>query len=158
MTQIAEERAQLITRMKGAVYTSGWLTVSQQMVDRFAEATGDHQYIHVDPERAAKTPFGGTIAHGFLLLSLLPRLLADAGRPAIPGVVMSINYGTDRVRFVQPVRTGSEVRGLFTVADIQEKAPGRYQQVLDAEMQVQGQDKSALIARWIGQFVVDTAA
>ncbi len=158
MTQIAEERARVIACMTGAVYTSGWLTVSQQMVDRFADATGDHQYIHVDPQRAAQTPFGGTIAHGFLLLSLLPRLLADAGRPAIPGVVMGINYGTDRVRFVQPVRTGSEVRGQFTIADIQEKAPGRYQQVLDAEVQVQGQEKPALIARWIGQFVVDTAA
>ena len=158
MKQMAEERARVIGRMQGAVYTSGWLTVSQQIVDRFADATGDHQFIHVDPERAARTPFGGTIAHGFLLLSLLPRLLADAGRPAIPGVVMGINYGTDRVRFVQPVRTGSEVRGQFTIADIQEKAPGRYQQVLDAEMQVKGQDKPALIARWIGQFVVDTAA
>ena len=158
MKQMAEERARVIGRMQGAVYTSGWLTVSQQIVDRFADATGDHQFIHVDPERAARTPFGGTIAHGFLLLSLLPRLLADAGRPAIPGVVMGINYGTDRVRFVQPVRTESEVRGRFTIADIQEKAPGRYQQVLDAEMQVKGQDKPALIARWIGQFVVDTAA
>ena len=100
----------------GQTFQSEWLLIDQAMIDRFAEATGDFQYIHVDPERAAQTPFGGTVAHGFLTLSLLSRLHATLRRPPIKGIRMGINYGLDRVRFVHPVRSGSRVRAVTTIA------------------------------------------
>ncbi|QQN75360.1 MaoC family dehydratase [Croceicoccus sp. YJ47] len=144
----------IIADLVGQRYLSDWLTVDQPMIDRFADATGDHQFIHVDPQRAAKTPFGGTIAHGFLLLSLLPRLQGMADRPEIPGLAMGINYGTDRIRFVRPVHAGSDVRAAFHIAEVTQKAPDRFQQTIDVELHTRGQDGPALIARWLGQFVV----
>ena len=99
---------------------SDWVEVTQAMIDRFAAATGDHQFIHVDPERAALTPFGGTIAHGFLTLSLLSQLVQNADWPRLDGVAMSVNYGLDRVRFLAPVRSGSRVRGRFTLRSFEE--------------------------------------
>ncbi|WP_033940493.1 MaoC family dehydratase, partial [Pseudomonas aeruginosa] len=95
---------------------SEWLTIDQERVDQFAECTGDHQFIHVDPEKAAKTPFGGTIAHGFLSLSLIPKLME--GLLVLPeGLKMAVNYGLDTVRFIQPVRVGSRVRLGLTLLD-----------------------------------------
>jgi acyl dehydratase len=135
----------------GRAYVSPWLLVDQGMIDRFADVTGDHQFIHVDPERAAQTPFGGTIAHGFLLLSLLVRLQAEAGRPRPEGVRMGVNYGFDRVRFTAPVRSGSRVRGRFTLASVEEKRPGQLQQLAEVVMDIEGSDKPALTAAWIGQ-------
>ena len=141
-------------RLVGQTYVSETLLIDQAMIDAFAETTLDRQFIHIDPERAAATPFGGTIAHGFLLLSLLPHLHAAAPRPAMPPVAMGINYGFDRVRFVRPVRAGSIVRARFTVAELVEKQPGRFQQTLDVELLVEGIEAPALVARWITQFVV----
>ncbi len=107
------------------VGVSAWLTVDQARIDAFADATEDHQFIHVDPAAAAQTPFGGTIAHGFLSLSLLSRMAADA--MLIPeGVKMALNYGFDRVRFLAPVKSGKRVRGRFTLDSVEEKAPGQY--------------------------------
>jgi len=101
---------------------SEWLTIDQQRVDRFADCTGDHQFIHVDPEKAAQTPFGGTIAHGFLSLSLLPMLSGDL--LVVPeGTRMGVNYGLDSLRFIQPVRVGSRVRLGLTLIDAHEKNP-----------------------------------
>lgn len=134
--------------------TSPWLTVDQAMIDAFAEATGDHQYIHVDPVRAAATPFGGTIAHGFLTLSLMPRLSAATDMPRPAGVRMGVNYGGNRVRFLTPVRSGARVRGRFTLLDIEQKRPGQWQQTLDYTLEIDGQDKPALTAEWISQFFV----
>ena len=106
------------------VGTSSWLTVDQARIDTFAEATEDQQYIHVDAEAAAKTPFGGTIAHGFLSLSLLSRMGAEVFLyPS--GVKMALNYGLDRVRFLAPVRSGKRIRGRFTLDSVEEKAPGQ---------------------------------
>ncbi len=133
---------------------SGWVTVDQRMIDQFAEATGDHQFIHVDPERARMTPFGGTIAHGFLTLSLLPRLAAEADMPKIEGVKMGVNYGGNKVRFLTPVKCGSRVRGRFKLLDIEEKRPGQWQQTQEFTVEIEGQDKPALIAEWISQFFV----
>ncbi|MBH9536992.1 MaoC family dehydratase [Novosphingopyxis sp. YJ-S2-01] len=133
---------------------SPWITVDQDMIDKFAEATGDHQFIHVDPERAKMTPFGGTIAHGFLTLSLFPRLVAETDMPRPEGVKMGINYGGNKVRFLTPVRSGSKVRGRFKLVDLEEKRPGQWQQVLDFTVEIEGQDKPALIAEWISQFFV----
>ncbi len=133
---------------------SNWVTVDQKMIDMFAEATGDHQFIHVDPECAKLTPFGGTIAHGFLTLSLLPRLAAEADMPKIEGVKMGVNYGGNKVRFLTPVKSGSRVRGRFKLLDIEEKRPGQWQQTQEFTVEIEGQDKPALIAEWISQFFV----
>ncbi|RYF06031.1 MAG: MaoC family dehydratase, partial [Oxalobacteraceae bacterium] len=112
---------ELATRI-GSEQVSDWVEVSQEMIDKFADATGDHQFIHVNPQMAAMTPFGGTIAHGFLTLSLMPLLsskIIDAVQ--IEGVKMGINYGGNKVRFLQPVRSGKRVRGRFKLLELIEK-------------------------------------
>ena len=135
----------------GRPYTSDWIVVDQAMIDRFAEVTGDRQFIHIDPERAAATPFGGTIAHGFLLLSLLPALQQTMDRPRVEAAQMSVNYGFERVRFVTPVRSGSRIRAHSTLVSVQEKRPGQLQQLADTTLEIEGADKPALTAAWIGQ-------
>src|SRR4051812_23131670 len=132
---------------------SGWIVVDQARIDAFAAATEDPQFIHVDPEAAAKTPFGGTIAHGFLTLSLLSRMAADVMlRP--DGVKMGVNYGLDRVRFIAPVRSGRRVRGRFTLTSFEEKRPGQYQFCHAVTVEIEGEDKPALLADWIGMIFV----
>ena len=138
----------------GRPYASKWVLVDQPMIDRFAEVTGDHQFIHIDPIRAAQTPFGGTVAHGFLLLSLLPRLQATMDRPRVEGVRMGVNYGFERVRFVTPVRSGSQVRAHSTLVSVEEKRPGQLQQLADVTLEIEGVEKPALTAAWIGQVFV----
>jgi acyl dehydratase len=134
--------------------TSQWLTVDQDMINKFADATGDHQFIHVDTEAAKMTPFGTTIAHGFLTLSLLPVLLAKSDMPSIKDVKMGINYGSNKVRFLNPVKSGSRIRAQFKLLEIAEKRPGQWQQTLEASIEIEGEDKPALIAEWINQFFV----
>jgi acyl dehydratase len=141
----------LKARTGETIGTSDWVTVDQAMIDRFAEATGDHQFIHVDPERARLTPFGGTIAHGFLTLSLLSMLFERSGAPAPGGIRMGVNYGTNKVRFLAPVRSGSRIRGHFKLLGLEEKRPGQYQETIEATIEIEGQDKPALIAEWIFQ-------
>jgi acyl dehydratase len=132
---------------------SGWILIDQARILAFAAATEDPQFIHVDPEAAAKTPFGGTIAHGFLTLSLLSRMAADVMlRPE--GVKMGINYGLDRVRFLAPVRSGRRVRGRFTLKSIEEKRPGQWQFLHAVTVEIEGEDKPALLADWIGMVVI----
>ncbi len=132
---------------------SDWFTVDQDRINAFANATNDHQFIHVDPEAAKATPWGTTIAHGFLTLSLLPFLTASAG--IIPeGMVMAINYGSDKVRFLEPVRVGSEVRARVRLADVTEKAPGRYLFKTDVTVEIKGSEKPALIAETLSMFIV----
>ena len=138
----------------GASATSEWVEVTQAMIDRFAEATGDHQFIHVDPDRAAQTPFGGTIAHGFLTLSLMPLLTSTADLPRVAGAKMGVNYGGNKVRFLTPVRSGSRVRGHFTLLSFDEKRPGQFQQTVEFSVEIEGQDKPALLAEWISQVFV----
>lgn len=137
-------------RLGEEIGRSNWMLVDQARIDRFAEVTEDNQWIHVEPIRAAaETPFGGSIAHGFLILSLLAPMAADV-LPDIRGSVMGINYGLDRVRFIQPVPAGSRVRGVFRLADCEYKA---YQQRLKIEYEVniyiEGSDKPAMVANWI---------
>jgi acyl dehydratase len=138
----------------GVESVSDWVEVTQEMIDRFAEATGDHQFIHVDPERAAQTPFGGTVAHGFLTLSLMPLLTSKTDMPRVEGAKMGVNYGGERVRFLTPVRSGSRVRGRFTPLSFEEKRPGQYQQSIEFTVEIEGQEKPALVAEWIGQVFV----
>jgi acyl dehydratase len=136
-------------RIGSEVGVSDWILIDQHRIDAFAEVTDDHQFIHVDPAAAAVTPFGGTVAHGFLTLSLLSRMAADAMlRPA--NIKMGVNYGFEKVRFLAPVRSGSRVRGRFTLQRFEEKRPGQYQFVHDVTVEIEGEDKPALIAEWIG--------
>jgi acyl dehydratase len=134
--------------------TSDWLTVDQVMIDKFADATGDHQFIHVDPERAAQTPFGGTIAHGFLSLSLMPTLTQMTDMPRAEGIKMGVNYGGNKTRFLAPVRSGKRVRGHFRLLELDEKRPGQWQQTVEYTLEIEGEDKPALIAEWVSQFFV----
>jgi acyl dehydratase len=128
---------------------SPWILVDQQAIDTFADVTGDHQFIHVDPEAAKATPFGGTVAHGFLTLSLLSQMAAHA--MLVPdGVKMAVNYGFERVRFIAPVRSGKRVRGRFTLTRMDEKKPGQWQFVHNVIVEIEGEEKPALTADWIG--------
>ncbi|MES2327530.1 MAG: MaoC family dehydratase [Pseudomonadota bacterium] len=136
-------------RVGSEVGVSSWLTMDQARIEAFANATEDRQFIHVDPEAAALTPFGGTIAHGFLTLSLLSRMAAEA--MLIPdGVKMAINYGLDRVRFLSPVKSGGRVRGRFTLDSIEEKAPGQWLLRHVVTVEIEGEGKPALTAVWLG--------
>ncbi len=124
---------------------SAWLKIDQQRINLFAEATGDFQFIHVDPEKAAKTPFGGTIAHGFLTLSLIPKLIEDI--LVLPeGLKMVVNYGLDSVRFIQPVKVNSEVRLKVDLAEVVEKKPGQWLLKAIATLEIEGEEKPAYIA------------
>lgn len=127
---------------------SPWRTVSQEMIDKFADATDDHQFIHVDPARAAETPFGGTIAHGFLSLSLLSTLAYEA-IPPIDGTDIGVNYGFDRVRFAAPVRSGARVRGRFSLAEMTVRPSGWIHFNYDVTIEIEGSAKPALTARWL---------
>ena len=135
------------------VGVSDWILIDQARIDAFAEITEDPQFIHIDPEAAAKTPFGGTVAHGFLTLSLLSRMAADAMlRPE--QIKMGVNYGFERVRFMAPVRSGKRVRGRFTLARFEEKKPGQWQFVHNVKVEIEGEEKPALVADWIGLIFV----
>ncbi len=127
---------------------SEWVTIDQSMIDTFAEATGDHQWIHVDPQRAADGPFGTTIAHGFLTLSLLPRLAQQVYR--VDGVAMAVNYGLDKVRFVAPVPVGSRVRVSTDLVRTHE-AGGGLRVFLESTVEIEGSAKPACVAQTIAQ-------
>ncbi|HWK35813.1 MaoC family dehydratase [Sphingomonas sp.] len=145
-----QERAAQI----GQEAVSDWVEVSQEMIDKFADATGDHQFIHVNPQMAAVTPFGGTIAHGFLTLSLMPLLSSKTDLPQIAGVRMGVNYGGNKVRFLTPVRSGKRVRGRFKLLELIEKRPGQWQQTSEYTVEIEGEDKPAMIAEWISQLFI----
>jgi len=135
------------------VGVSSWITVDQPRIDAFAEATDDRQFIHVDPVAAAQTPFGGTIAHGFLSLSLLSRMGAEA--MLLPqGLAMAVNYGLDRVRFLGPVPSGKRVRGRFRLDSVEEKAPGQILLRHMVTVEIEGEAKPALSAEWLGLMFV----
>ena len=126
---------------------SDWITVDQTMIDAFADVTRDHQFIHTEPERAAEGPFGGTVAHGFLPLSLLSTL-AYGAVPVPDTATASINYGFDRVRFIAPVRTGTRLRARFRLRRV-ESGDGTLSLTLTAQMEGDGMERPALIADWI---------
>ena len=142
--------------MTGSIIgVSDWLTVDQDMINKFADATGDHQFIHVNPDMAALTPFGGTIAHGFLSLSLMPVLTQKTDMPRMDGIKMGVNNGGNKTRFLAPVRSGKRVRGHFKLLEIAEKRPGQYQQTVEYTLEIESEDKPALIAEWVSQFFID---
>lgn len=133
---------------------SRWFTVDQTRISAFADVTEDHQFLHVDPDRAAQTPFGGTIAHGFLSLSLLSAMSYDA-LPPLAGRTASVNYGFDRLRFVSPVRAGSRVRGRFALLETDIPTPDALNLTHKVSVEIEGSDKPALVAHWITRHYFD---
>ena len=132
---------------------SPWIEITQERVNQFAEATNDFQFIHVDPEKAAQTPFGGPIAHGFLSLSLLSYL--NAQNAIFPeNMVMSINYGSDKVRYLLPVRVGKRIRSHQKVLEVTEKKPGQWLLKNEVTVEIEGEDTPALVAEILAMFVV----
>ena len=140
-------------RVGQEVGVSSWLTIDQQRIDEFAAATEDRQFIHTDPEAAAQTPFGGTIAHGFLSLSMLSRMAAE-GMLVPDNVKMAVNYGLDRVRFIKPVRSGKRICGRFSLDSVDEKAPGQLLLRHTVTVEIEGEEKPALTAEWLGLLFV----
>lgn len=132
---------------------SDWVAVTQGMIDQFADITNDHQFIHVDVERAKNTPFGGTIAHGFLSLSMLGGLVsaADFG---MAGATMGFNYGLNKIRFLSPVKAGSEIRARFKLLSMEERSPGQWMATVEVIVEINGEDKPALIAEWLTLTIV----
>ena len=132
---------------------SCWFEIDQARIDAFAVVTEDRQFIHVDPVAAAQTPFGGTIAHGFLTLSMLSAMAYDA-MPVLEGVAMGVNYGFDKVRFIAPVRAGSRIRARFTLLDLVERAPRDWQMRNAVSVEIEGGKKPALAAEWLSLTVL----
>jgi acyl dehydratase len=134
--------------------TGEWFQVTQKLIDDFADLTHDHQFIHVDPEKAAQlSPFGTTIAHGFLTLSMLTHLAgsvrSSSGGGRLEGIVMGMNYGFDKVRFVSPVKVDARIRAASTVKSVELKAPSSVQVTKTYTVEVEGEEKPALVAEWV---------
>ena len=129
---------------------SSWHVVDQKRIDLYADVIEDHQFIHVDPERAKKeTAFGTTVAHGFLTMSLLS-IMSYEVMPVVSGTTMGVNYGFDKLRFISPVRAGSRVRGRFTLAEASLRKPKELQSRTHVTVEIEGEEKPALVADWIG--------
>ena len=140
-------------RVGEEIGVSDWIMIDQARIDAFAAATEDRQFIHIDAEAAKRTPFGGTVAHGFLTLSLLSRIAADA--MLVPdSVKMMVNYGLDRVRFLAPVRSGSRVRGRFHLDSVEDKAPGQLLLRHTVVVEIERQERPALSAEWLTLFFI----
>jgi acyl dehydratase len=133
---------------------SSWLEISQERVNQFADATSDHQFIHIDAEKAALTPFRGTIAHGFLTLSLIYSLTVENTRP-VEGTVMVINYGLDKVRFLQPVRVGSRIRARQVLLEVVEKKPGQWLTKTAVTIEIENLEKPAMVAEFLVMTIVE---
>ena len=145
--------AEIRSRVGEEVGISTWLTIDQSRIDQFADATEDRQFIHVDPGAAGRTPFGGTIAHGFLSLSMLSRMAAE-GMLVPDDIKMAVNYGLDRVRFIAPVKSGKRVRGRFRLDSVEEKAAGQLLLRHTVTVEIEGEEKPALTAEWLGLIFV----
>ncbi len=128
---------------------SDWMTVDQDRIDTFADCTEDHQFIHIDQEAAAKTPFGGTIAHGFLTLSLLTKLSSE-NSVGVKGTVMGVNYGIDKLRFIAPVRAGKRIRAHSEILDVDRKDANRFLVKTGVTVEIEGEETPALYAEWLG--------
>ena len=132
---------------------SGWLKIDQPMINAFADATLDHQFIHTDEAKAAETPFGATIAHGYLSLSLISYFLAECGI-GLKDTLMALNYGTDKVRFLQPVKVDSEIRAHAELMEYQEKTPGQILLKTKMTVEIKGEEKPALVAEILSMFII----
>jgi len=158
MSEKAAKAFEIFKEAEGKEEATGdWMQIDQEMVNQFADVTHDHQFIHVDPERAKATPFGGPIAHGFLTLSLLTHL-ASSAKPENPnparleGVIMGVNYGFDKVRFISPVKVGARVRVHSLLSKVELKG-NAVQQTQTMTVEIEGEQKPALVADWITRAV-----
>jgi len=131
---------------------SPWIEITQERIDAFADCTGDRQAIHVDPEKAKASPFGTTIAQGFLTLSLLAEMNRDT--PRLAGATMTVNYGINRLRFLSPVPSGARIRGRFLLLKFEEIRPGEVQTTTKFTVEIEGRDKPALVAEWLARHYV----
>ena len=145
--------AEIRSRIGEEVGVSSWLAIDQARIDKFADATDDRQFIHVDANAAAQTPFGQTIAHGFLSLSMLSRMAAE-GMLLPDSIRMAVNYGLDRVRFIAPVKSGKRIRGRFRLDSVDEKAPGQLLLRHTVTVEIEGEEKPALTAEWLGLILI----
>ena len=144
-----------LTAQIGETCTSSWMTLDQTRIDQFAEVTEDRQFIHIDEERAkAETPFGGTIAHGFLSLSVLSALFMEVV-PVLKDTKMGINYGFDKIRFLTPVKSGARLRAHFTTMEVSEKSPGNILVKTEVSVEIDGEKNPALIAHWLGLTILE---
>ena len=139
----------LAARVGAEIGVSDWIEVTQPMVDTFAQVTSDEFYLHVDPRRAAALPFKGTIAHGFLTLSMLAQMAYQAC-PSIQETKTGVNYGFNKLRFISPVRAGKRVRGRFKLRDLNTDTPGRWTSTYEVTVEIEGESKPALAAEWLG--------
>ena len=146
-------REELSARVGERLGVSDWFLVDQDRVNQFADVTLDHQFVHVDLERAKQTPFGGTIAHGFLTLSLLVHLCLDS-IPVLADRTLLVNYGFDKIRFVAPVRVGKRIRAIGKLAAVEERKPGNVIIKMDVTVEIENEDKPALVAEWLSLHVV----
>ncbi|KYG18920.1 nodulation protein NodN [Bradyrhizobium sp. AT1] len=128
---------------------SSWHLIDQPRIDTYADVTEDHQFIHVDPEKAKATAFGTTIAHGFLTMSMLSVMSYEV-MPVIAGTTMGVNYGFDKLRFISPVRSGKRIRGRFVLAEARLRKPNELQSRTNVTVEIEGEDKPALVAEWLG--------
>ena len=136
----------------GESFVSRWIAIDQSRIDAFAEVTEDRQFIHIDVEAARATPFGGTIAHGFLTLAMLSAMAEDA-LPAIAGAALGVNYGFDRLRFLAPVPAGARVRGRFTLVGATQRSEREWLMNHEAIVEIEGAERPALAARWLTMVV-----
>lgn len=134
--------------------TSAWFSVTQENVNAFAEVTKDHQYIHTNEKKAAETSFGGTIAHGFYTLSLLSHFAETGCGVTLEGAKMGVNYGCDKVRFLQPVRVGARIRAHGVLVSVVEKKPGQFLLKSNITVEIEGSEKPALVAEWLGMAIL----
>jgi len=142
----------LADRVGSETGVSDWITIDQDRIDAFADATMDHQFIHVDPEAAAQTPFGSTIAHGFLTLSLTTPMLMET-MVAPDRLVMAVNYGTDKLRFIEPVKVGKRIRARTRLVDVTERGPGRWLLKNEVTVEIEDEERPALIVEALTLFV-----
>ena len=158
---MSERKTITLDELKAAVggesRYSKWFDVTQDRIDKFADVTEDWQFIHVDPEKAAKTPFGGTIAHGFLSLSLLSAMSYDS-EFSLENIAMGVNYGFNKVRFSAPVKVGARVRGKFTTVKVDEKSPTNILTTTKVEVEIEGESRPALTAEWLGLSILSKGA
>ncbi|GGY49212.1 MaoC family dehydratase [Parvularcula lutaonensis] len=138
----------ILSQIGNSPLVSDWVTIDQDRINAFADVTEDHQFIHVDEEAAKKTPFGGTIAHGFLTLSMLSKLGAETVY-VLEGITAGVNYGFNKVRFINPVRAGKRIRGKFVLADYKQPREGTHVLTYNVEVEIEGEEKAALVAEWV---------
>ena|SRR5947209_4651662 len=145
--------AELSARVGTEIGVSRWFMIDQKRIDAFADSTEDWQFIHIDPEAARATPFGSTVAHGFLTLSMLSAIAYDA-LPRVAGLAMGVNYGFEKVRFVAPVRSGKRIRGRFRLEGLTQRSAREYQSRKAVTVEIEGEDKPALVADWLSLYVL----